>query len=74
MGPLLLLMLVGGLVGGEILARLLPRWGHPKGTRSLRLLMRVGAAAYGGALLTASLTRPPCSMRGGRVANDSSAG
>jgi hypothetical protein len=55
-GVLLLLMLIGGLAGGEILARLLPRWGHPKGKRTVRILMLVGAAAYSGALVTASLT------------------
>jgi hypothetical protein len=55
-GILLLLMLIGGLVGGEILARLLPRWGYPKAKRGLRLLMLAGGAAYSGALLTASLT------------------
>jgi hypothetical protein len=55
-GVLLLVMLAGGLIGGEILARLLPKWGHPKAKRTVRLLMLVGAAAYGGALLTASLT------------------
>jgi hypothetical protein len=55
-GVLLLVMLIGGLVGGEILARLLPRWGHPKAKGTVRILMLVGAAAYGGGLLTASLT------------------
>lgn len=55
-GLLLLLMLIGGLVGGEILARLLPRWGYPKAKRTVRILMLMGAAAYSGALLTASLT------------------
>ena len=55
-GVLLLLMLIGGLVGGEILARLLPRWGHPRAKRTVRILMVVGAAAYGAALVTASLT------------------
>ena len=55
-GVLLLLMLIGGLVGGEILARLLPRWGYPKAKRPIRILMLMGAAAYSGALLTASLT------------------
>lgn len=56
LGVLLLLMLIGGLVGGEILARLLPRWGYPKGKRTVRMLMLMGAAAYSGALLTASLS------------------
>jgi hypothetical protein len=55
-GVLLLVMLIGGLIGGEILARLLPRWGYPRAKRVLRILMLVGAAAYTGALLTASLT------------------
>ena len=55
-GILLLLMLIGGLIGGEILARLLPRWGHPKAKRTVRILMLAGAAAYSGGLLTASLT------------------
>ena len=55
-GVLLLVMLIGGLIGGEVLARLLPRWGYPKAKRNLRILMLAGAAAYSGALLMASLT------------------
>jgi hypothetical protein len=55
-GVLLLVMLIGGLIGGEILARLLPRWGYPKARRVMRILMLVGAAAYAGALFTESLT------------------
>ena len=55
-GALLLAMLIGGLIGGEILARMLPRWGYPKARRTMRILMLLGAAAYAGALLTASLT------------------
>jgi hypothetical protein len=55
-GVLLLAMLIGGLIGGEILARLLPRWGHPRAKRTVRLLMLVGVAAYAGALMTESLS------------------
>lgn len=55
-GVLLLVMLIGGLIGGEILARLLTRWGHPKAKRTVRILMLAGAALYSGSLLTASLT------------------
>lgn len=55
-GVLLLVLLVGGLVGGEVLARLLPRWGHAGAPRTVRIIMLIGAAAYCGALLTASFT------------------
>ena len=55
-GVLLLAMLIGGLIAGEILARLLPRWGYPKAKRGLRILMLVGVAVYAGALLATSLT------------------
>jgi hypothetical protein len=53
--PLLLAMLIGGVIGGEVLARLLPRWGHPRGKRVVRILMLAGVAAYAGALLATSL-------------------
>ena len=53
--PLLLAMLIGGLIAGEVLARLLPRWGHPRGKRTVRILMLVGVALYAGALLATSL-------------------
>jgi hypothetical protein len=53
--PLLLAMLIGGVIGGEVLARLLPRWGHPRGKRVVRILMLVGVAGYAGALLATSL-------------------
>ncbi len=55
-GPFLLLLLIGGLAGGEILAQLLVRAGRPEAGRVLRLVMLAGVAAYGGALLFASLT------------------
>ena len=53
--PLLLAMLIGGVIGGEVLARLLPRWGSPRGKRVVRILMLVGFAGYAGALLATSL-------------------
>ena len=55
-GILLFLLLVGGLIGDEILARLLPRWGHPRGKSVVRTLMLVGFAMYVAILLTVSLT------------------
>ena len=53
--PLLLAMLIGGVIGGEVLARMLPRWGHPRGKRVVRILVLVGVAGYAGALLATSL-------------------
>lgn len=55
-GVLCLILLLGGVVGGELLARLLPRWGQPEGARVVRMTMLLGVAAYGGALLGVSLT------------------
>jgi hypothetical protein len=60
MGPglrmLLLMFLLGSLVLGEVLARLLPAWGHPKGKAVMRGLMLLAVGLYGGSLLTVSLT------------------
>jgi hypothetical protein len=42
--PLLLAMLIGGVIGGEVLARMLPRWGHPRGKRVVRIHVVVGVA------------------------------
>lgn len=60
MGPglrmLLLLFLLGSLVLGEILARLLPGWGYARGRTVMRGLMILAAGVYLGSLLTVSLT------------------
>jgi hypothetical protein len=60
MGPglrmLLLLMLIGGLVIGEVLARLLPQWGYPRGKAVMRSVMLLATGLYLGALLTVSFT------------------
>jgi hypothetical protein len=56
LGIFLFVVLVGGLAGGEMLARLLPRWGRPEAVRVVRRFMLAGAAMYLGALLTVSLT------------------
>jgi hypothetical protein len=60
MGPglrmLLLMFLLGSLVLGEVLARLLPAWGHPKGKAVMRGLMLLMVGVYGGSLHTVSLT------------------
>jgi hypothetical protein len=59
MGPglrmLLLTFLLGSLILGEVLARLLPAWGHPKGKAVMRGLMLLMVGVYGGSLLTVSL-------------------
>jgi hypothetical protein len=56
MGILLLIMLGGAVIGGEVLARLLPRWGYPRASSPVRLLVLVAASLYAGALLTVSLS------------------
>lgn len=60
MGPgfrmLLLLFLFGSLVLGEVLARLLPGWGLPKGKGVMRGLMLLVVGVYGGSLLAVSLS------------------
>lgn len=53
---LLLVLLVGGLAGGEVLARLLPRWGYRRGATIMRALMFGLLVVYGGVLLAVSLT------------------
>jgi hypothetical protein len=55
-GVLFLMLLIVGVIGGEILARLLPRWGYLAGARVVRIIMLIGSAAYAGALLAVSLT------------------
>jgi hypothetical protein len=53
---LLLLLLIGGLIGGEVLARLLPGMGWPNGKRFVRIGMLVGALVYFALLLGTSLS------------------
>ncbi len=56
MAVLLLLLMLGGLAMGEVLARMLPRWGWARGKVVVRRLMLVTFGLYLGVLLTVSLT------------------
>jgi len=53
---LLLMAVIGGLVMGEVLARLLPGWGYPRGKAVMRRAMLIGAGGYGILLLAVSFT------------------
>ena len=59
MGFALLGLLLMGLIAGEIFARVLPRWGYPRGAVVLRSLMLLAVGVYGGLLLAVSLTSEP---------------
>lgn len=55
MAVLLLLLMLGGLALGEVLARMLPRWGWARGKVIVRRLMLVTFGLYLGVLLAVSL-------------------
>ncbi|MEO8294331.1 MAG: hypothetical protein ABI613_02370 [Gemmatimonadota bacterium] len=55
-GVLLLVMLIGGLTGGEMLARQLPGMGWARGRAVVRRAMLGGVVVYATLLLTVSLT------------------
>lgn len=56
LAPLLLVLLVGTLAGGEFLARVSPGWGFARGLVVFRSIMLVGLGVYAGTLVTVSLS------------------